>query len=212
MNNSYQYITIEGVIGAGKTTFTKLLSKHIGAKLILEEFEENAFLPSFYKDPTRYAFPVEMSFIADRYNQLKSANIKQDLFQPTTIADYFIDKSLIFAQNNLKIDEFNLYRKIFYIMRNSLPKPDLIIYLNQSVENLLKNIKGRGRDYEKNISATYLNSLHQGYMNHFKVINDIPILIIDTRNLDFVHRTRDLELMLTTIEKEYKKGISFMKF
>ncbi len=212
MKISYQYITIEGVIGAGKTTFAKLLSKHIGAKLILEEFEENSFLPPFYKDPSRYAFPVEMSFIADRYNQLKNANIKQDLFQPITIADYFIDKSLIFAQNNLKIDEFDLYKKIFYIMKNSLPRPDLIIYLNQNTENLLKNIEGRGRDYEKNISSTYLHSLHQGYMNHFKVIKDIPILIIDTRELDFVHNKKDLELMLTTIEKEYKDGISFMKF
>ena len=212
MNSSYQYITIEGVIGAGKTTFAKLLSKHIGAKLILEEFEENAFLPPFYKDPIRYAFPVEMSFIADRYNQLKNANIKQDLFQPLTIADYFIDKSLIFAQNNLKIDEFDLYKKIFYIMKNSLPKPDLIVYLNQSVDNLLKNIKGRGRDYEKDISSSYLSSLHQGYMNHFKVISNIPILVIDTRRLDFVQHSEDLNLMLTILEKEYKDGISFMKF
>ncbi len=210
MSNNYQYIAVEGVIGAGKTTLAKLLSKSIDAKLILEEFEENAFLPPFYEDPSRYAFPVEMSFIADRYNQLKGANINQDLFQPITVADYFIDKSLIFAKNNLKADEFNLYKRIFFIMKNSLPKPDLIIYLHQSIDNLLKNIKGRGRDYEKNISSSYLEALHQGYMNHFKVINDVPVVVVDTREIDFVNRPDDLELLLNLVDVRYEKGMSFV--
>jgi deoxyadenosine/deoxycytidine kinase len=211
MSIKYRYVAIEGVIGAGKTTLVKKLAQKLNATLLLESFEENAFLPSFYENPERYAFPVEMSFLADRYNQLKNTVVNKDLFRPLIIADYFIDKSLIFSNTNLKNDEFNLYKKLFFIMKNSLPQPDLIIYLHQSIENLQKNIAKRGREYEKNISDTYLQAIHQGYMKHLKTVKNTPIIVVDTKDLDFLARKNDFTKMIDLLENEYANGMIFIR-
>ena len=148
---NYNYIVIEGCIGAGKTTLAKMLAEDYNAELILERFTENNFLPKFYQDPVHYAFPVEMTFLTDRYQQLKSLLSSRDLFTDLVIGDYFIDKSIIFSKNNLPSDEYNLYKNVFDIIASFLPKPDLLLYLYNDVEHLMGNIAQRGRDYEKNI-------------------------------------------------------------
>ena len=147
----YNYITIEGCIGAGKTTLAEKLAKEFNAQIVLERFVDNPFLAKFYKDPVHYAFPLEMTFLTDRYQQLKSLLSQRDLFTDLVISDYFIDKCNIFSKNNLQEDEYNLYLKIYEIISTYLPKPDIIFYLHNSIEQLLKNIARRGRDYEQNI-------------------------------------------------------------
>ncbi len=182
----YNFIAIEGNIGAGKTTFTTRFAKDINAKLVLERFEENPFLPKFYKDPSRYAFPLEMSFLADRYQQLTDDLSQYDLFKTSVISDYYVFKSLIFSKVTLTEDEYALYRKIFNFMYRDLVKPDLYIYLYQNVDRLLKNIKKRGRSYEQSITAEYLEQIHEGYMNFIKTQNNLNILILDISDIDFV--------------------------
>ncbi len=203
----YKYIAIEGIIGAGKTTLTKKIANDFGSKLILEQFEENSFLPKFYKDPARYAFPLELSFLADRYQQLKSVLSKPDLFYPNTIADYFIFKSLIFAQNNLSDDEFILYSKLFTIIENTLPKPDLLVYLLLSPEKALQNIKKRGRDYEQDIKISYLQDIQENYLDYINKQNHLRVVIIKTSDLDFVNNSEDYEKILSIISKNYDKGV-----
>ena len=205
----YNFIVIEGNIGAGKTTLTKMIAEEYNAKLILEQFADNPFLPKFYKNPERYSFPLEMSFLADRYNQLKKDLTNLDLFKSFTIVDYFFMKSLIFAQNTLKKDEYSLYSRIFHIIYNQLPKPDLYIYLHKNVDNLLNNIKKRGRDYEQSISAKYLTEIQNGYFKFFKQQEDMRIVIIDTNNINFVENSDEYDSLKTIIvKKNYPKGIS----
>jgi len=180
------FLVIEGNIGAGKTTFAKMLGEEYDAKLILERFAENPFLPKFYNDPEKYSFPLELSFLADRYGQLKRDLTERDLFHQHTIADYYFMKSLIFAQNTLAQDEYNLYRNFFDIIYERLPKPDLFVYLHLSEEQLLVNIRKRGRDYEQSIDAEYLKKIREGYFTFFTQQNDFPVLIVDTSALDFV--------------------------
>ena len=204
----YNFITIEGNIGAGKTTLATKLSEDYDARLILERFEDNSFLPKFYKDPDKYAFPLEMSFLADRFQQLKDQLSEQDLFRPFTISDYFIDKSLIFARNNLKPDEFTLYKRLFHIISSMLPKPDLICFLYLDVPNLLNNIKYRGRDYEQEIKEKYLSEIQSGYLNHFKQLDQIRILIVETNHIDFVARQAHYEKIKEIINQDYQPGIS----
>jgi len=203
----YNYIAIEGNIGAGKTTLAKRMSEEFNARLILERFEDNSFLPKFYENPDVYAFPLEMSFLADRYQQLKDKLSMQELFSSFTISDYFIDKSLIFAKNNLKSDEFNLYSKLFHIISNFLPRPDLMIYLYLDIPRLLENIKRRGRDYELLIQPAYLEQIQAGYLNHFKSISGIRILIIDTNKVDFMENEKDYETFLEIIRADYDIGV-----
>ena len=203
----YNYIAIEGNIGAGKTTLAKRMSDDFNAKLILERFEDNSFLPKFYENPDMFAFPLEMSFLADRYQQLKDKLPMQELFSSFTISDYFIDKSLIFARNNLKSDEFNLYSRLFQIISTFLPRPDLIIYLYLDISRLLENIKQRGRDYELSIQPDYLDRIQTGYMNHFRSLNGTRILIIDTNKVDFMENEDDYAEFLEIIGKEYDAGI-----
>ena len=159
----YQFVVIEGNIGAGKTSLTKKISEDYGAKIILERFADNPFLPRFYENPERYSFPVELSFLADRYNQLKKELRDRDIFSSFTIADYYFMKSLIFARNTLAEDEFNLYSQIFHIIYQSLPKPDLYVFLHLSTEGLMDNIKKRGRNFESEISPEYLDKNRKGY-------------------------------------------------
>lgn len=202
----YKYIAIEGTIGAGKTSLAKMISEEFSAKLILEEFEDNSFLPKFYNDPERYAFPLEMSFLADRFYQLKKNSSNVDIFAPFTIADYYIIKSMVFARKTLKEDEFKLYQKLFEIVKQSIIKPDLIVYLWNSVENLQLNIKKRGRDYERNISDEYLSDIQESYFEFIKQQKDSRILVLNTEGLDFVKNISDYEWLKSVIFKEYSKG------
>ena len=205
----YNYIVIEGNIGAGKTSLVKMISKQYNARMILEQFADNPFLPKFYTDQERYSFPLELSFLADRYRQLKTKLGDQDLFTSFTISDYYFMKSLIFAKSTLADDEFRLYRQIFNIIYQSLPKPGLYVYLHLDVEELLYNINCRGRDYEKSITAEYLRKIQNGYFEFFKQETNMKILVIDTCNVDFVNNNVDYENLISTIfDKKYQKGIN----
>ena len=206
---TYNYIVVEGNIGAGKTSLVKRISKQYNARMILEQFADNPFLPKFYKDQERYSFPLELSFLADRYRQLKTKLGDQDLFKSFTISDYYFMKSLIFAKSTLADDEFRLYRQIFNIIYQSLPRPGLYIYLHLDVEKLLYNINCRGRDYEKSITAEYLEKIQMGYFEFFKQETGMKILVVDTCNVDFVNNNDDYENLISTIfEKKYDKGIN----
>jgi len=203
------YIVIEGNIGAGKTSLAKRISQDFNGKLILERFADNPFLPKFYQDPERYSFPLELSFLADRYNQLKRELSDRDLFKSFTIADYYFMKSLIFAKATLPDDEFNLYRQIFDIIYSTLPKPDLFVYLHVNPDNLLMNIRKRGRDYEQNITREYLENIQAGYFEFFKQHPDLIFLIIDTNNIDFISNPEDYrEVVQTVFQKEYASGLN----
>lgn len=203
----YNYIAIEGNIGAGKTTLAKRMSEDFNARLILERFEDNSFLPKFYENPDAYAFPLEMSFLADRYQQLKDKLPMQELFSTFTVSDYFIDKSLIFAKNNLKTDEFSLYARLFQIISTFLPRPDLLIYLYLDTPRLIKNIKHRGREYELGIQPSYLEQIQAGYLSHFRSLAGIRILIVDTNKVDFMENRQDYETFLKIIGQDYEPGI-----
>jgi len=203
----YNYIVIEGNIGAGKTSFASLLAEDCNARLILEQFEENSFLPKFYEDPARYAFPLELSFLADRYQQLKSQFNASDLFKTFTVADYFIFKSLIFASKNLEPLEFGLYSKLFSIVSSVVPKPDMIVYLYLNLENLKNNIEKRGRPYEQNIQFEYLDKIQKGYLEFLRQQTDLRVIVIDTNDLDFVARRNDYLWLKELTMKEYPLGM-----
>ena len=187
----YNYFVIEGNIGAGKTSLVTRLGEELKAKIILERFADNPFLPKFYSDPDRYSFPVELSFLADRYHQLKEELSTRNIFSSLIIADYYFSKSLIFASNTLKQDEYNLYRQIYNIIHRHFPLPDLYIYLHLPVDRLLSHIRKRDRDYEQTITAEYLMKLQTKYFEYFKVQRDMKILIIDISNIDFVNNLND---------------------
>ena len=203
------YLVIEGNIGSGKTTLVNRIAKEFDARTLLEGFDDNPFLPKFYEDKDKFAFPLEMSFLADRYNQL-SKNIREfELFSSFLISDYYFMKSLIFAQNTLSPDEYRLYHRFFNIIYEKLPKPDLYVYLHLDVENLLKNIKRRGRAYELNMDSQYLEKIQQGYFRFFKQTTDFPILVIDTNNIDFVKDQSHYNRLLAVIfENDYEHGIN----
>ncbi|MFH0761997.1 MAG: deoxynucleoside kinase [Bacteroidota bacterium] len=206
----YRFVVIEGNIGAGKTSLATRISQDYHSSLILERFADNPFLPKFYKDPERYAFPVEMSFMADRYNQLKKELVGgPDIFSGFVVSDYYFMKSLIFAANTLSGDEYSLYSQLFHIIYSSLPKPDLYVYLHQDPENLLINIWNRGRDYESAITEEYLKKIQAGYFDFFRQETGIRIVVIDSRKLDFVNRDEDYRTVLQTLfSKEYPPGIT----
>ncbi|MBW8332091.1 MAG: deoxynucleoside kinase [Prolixibacteraceae bacterium] len=206
---SINYLVIEGNIGAGKTTLAQMISKKYQAKLVLEQFADNPFLPKFYENQEQYSFPLEMAFLAERYNQLNRELSHFDLFSNFTISDYYFMKSLIFAQNTLQPDEYNLYRQFFTIIYDKMPKPDLYVYLHKDTDLLLKNIAFRGRSYETNISKDYLEKIAQGYFSYFRQQNDLPILVIDTNGIDFINRPGDFEKIdIAIFEKQYEKGIN----
>ena len=204
---NYNFIAIEGNIGAGKTSLASLIATEFNAKLILEQFEDNSFLPKFYEDPDKYAFPLEMSFLASRFQQLKDQLGNRDLFKSFTISDYYIVKSLIFAQKTLVEDEFKLYTRFFNIILNQLPRPDLFVYLYVKTPKLQENIKIRGRSYEQDIKDEYLDKIQDGYFEFIKQQRNLPILIIDTNNIDFVKNNDDYRRMVSIINKEYTPGV-----
>ncbi|MCE1199114.1 MAG: deoxynucleoside kinase [Marinilabiliales bacterium] len=191
----HDFLVIEGNIGAGKTTFAKSLGEETDARIILEQFADNPFLPKFYKDPEKYSFALELSFLAERYGQLNRELANRDLFHNHTISDYYFMKSLIFAQNTLAQDEYNLYRNFFDIIYERLPKPDLFVYLHLPEEKLIENIRKRGRDYEQSIEADYLRKIREGYFTFFAQMADFPVLLIDTSSLDFVKYRHHFDLL-----------------
>ncbi|VXB73327.1 2-amino-4-hydroxy-6-hydroxymethyldihydropteridine diphosphokinase [Maribacter litoralis] len=197
---SLQYVAIEGNIGAGKTTLATKIADDFNAKLILERFAENPFLPNFYIDQSRYAFPLEMSFLADRYQQFTEDTNQLDLFKSFMVSDYDIYKSLIFAKVTLQQNEFDLYRKVFNFMYKEVKKPKIYVYLYQTTERLLQQIKQRGRDYEQNIELTYLEKINRGYFDFLRTYPKENQLIMDVSELDFVSRKSDYETVLTKIE------------
>ncbi len=209
----YNYIVIEGNIGAGKTTLASMIAREFNAKLILERFADNPFLPKFYDDPARYSFPLELSFLADRYRQLKDELVEQDLFMSFTVADYYFMKSLVFSSKTLEKDEFSLYRQIFYIIYSSLPKPDLYVYLHVPPERLLRNIAARGREYEQSITAEYLSGIQDSYFNFFRQNPENRYLVLDTSNIDFVASGEDYRKVKEVIFGEtVKPGINLFNF
>ncbi len=195
-------LAIEGNIGAGKTTLAEKIASDFEAKLVLERFADNPFLPKFYEDQARYAFPLEMSFLADRFQQFTDDTSQFDLFKNFMVSDYDVFKSLIFAEITLQQEEFSLYRQLFNFMYKEVKKPDVYVYLYQSTERLLDNIKKRGRDYELNIQAEYLEKINQGYLNYIKSYPHKNSMIIDVSELDFVEEPSDYEEILKKIERQ----------
>ena len=206
----YSFIVIEGNIGAGKTTLAKKIAEEYNAKLIPEEFAENPFLPKFYKDPDKYSFPLELSFLADRFHQLNKEIRNRDLFKSFVISDYYFTKSLIFARNTLSDDEYGLYRRIFDITYTNLPKPDLYVFLYLDIEKLIQNIQHRGRDYEKEIQPSYLEKIQNGYFEYMKQHQtEFKFLVIDTNNIDFVKNPDDYKRLIDTVfNRDYEVGIN----
>ncbi|MBO0331466.1 2-amino-4-hydroxy-6-hydroxymethyldihydropteridine diphosphokinase [[Muricauda] lutisoli] len=195
-----QLIAIEGNIGAGKTTLSKMIASDFNAKLVLERFADNPFLPKFYEDQARYAFPLEMSFLADRYQQFMDDTSQFDLFKNFMVSDYDIFKSLIFAKVTLQKEEYNLYRKVFSFMYKEVKKPEIYLYLYQNTERLLANIKKRGRDYEQNIDPVYLEKINRGYLDFIKSNPNQNSIILDMGELDFVNNPADYEFILEKLE------------
>ena len=204
----YDFIAIEGNIGAGKTSLSTLIAEQYGAKLILEQFEENLFLSKFYENPDKYAFTVELSFLAERYQQLTNHLSNRDLFASFTISDYFFIICLIFAKAHLKEDEFGLYTKLFSIIHAQLPKPDLLVYLYLDIDRLKYNIKKRGREFEQNIAPQYLEKVQQNYFDYIRQQQQQRTLIIDVNNIDFVANKHHYQQILEAIKDEYPIGIN----
>jgi deoxyadenosine/deoxycytidine kinase len=198
----FNYVAFEGNIGAGKTTLATKIAEDFNAKSVLERFADNPFLPKFYKDQNRYAFPLEMSFLADRYKQLSDDLSQFDLFKDFVVADYHIFKSLIFAKITLADDEYRLYSNLFHIIYKEMPKPDLYVYLYQNSERLLQNIKKRGRSYEQEIPAEYLDKINTGYLDYIKSQTDLNVLIIDVSDRDFVKNHADYLFILNEIQNK----------
>jgi len=197
---NYNYIAIEGNIGSGKTSLSKQISADFNTKLMLERYIDNPFLAKFYENPRDFAFKLEMSFLADRYQQTNEDLSQLNFFNKNIISDYDIHKSLIFSKINLNSDEFNLYRKLFYSLYKSIVKPDLIIFLNQTIENLKGNIKKRGRDYESSISDEYLISINKSYSEFFKSRPDLNVKFIDVSEINFVKNRLDYLSIINQID------------
>jgi deoxyadenosine/deoxycytidine kinase len=211
MNFRYNYVVIEGNIGAGKTTLATRIAEQFNAKLILEQFADNPFLPKFYQDPEKYSFPLELSFLASRYKQLNDELGALDIFRAFTVADYYFMKSLVFAAITLKGDEFSLYRQLFNIIYGSLPRPDIYVYLHVSTERLLKNISKRGRDYERSVTGEYLRKIQDGYFSFFRQNPENRYLIMDIDNLDFVANPEHYDMIIEKIFfNDYFKGLNMV--
>ncbi len=205
----YKYLVIEGNIGAGKTSLASLLAEDTGSRLVLEAFSDNPFLAKFYEEPERYAFQLELSFLSERYHQIKTELGHPDLFGQAVISDYYLAKSFIFSKYNLKDDEMKLFEKLFSIINLQAPKPELYVYLHLPVEKLLDNIKQRGRSYEKHISYEYLKEVQEGYFGFFKSQQEMKILVIDTSQIDFVNKQSDLRrLKKVILEGDYSVGLN----
>lgn len=207
----YNYLVIEGNIGAGKTSLAAMLAEETGSRLVLESFADNPFLAKFYEDPGRYAFQLELSFLSERYHQIKTELGHPDLFGQSVISDYFLAKSFIFSKHNLKDDEMKLFEKLFSIINVQAPVPDLYVYLHLPVEKLLKNIKQRGRSYEQHIQYNYLKEVQEGYFGFLKSQQTMKILVIDTSDIDFVNKKADFQKVKKIIlEEEFRVGLNML--
>jgi len=205
----YHYITIEGNIGAGKTTLAQILSKKLNARLILEEFADNPFLSKFYENPKQYAFPVELFFMAERYKQLSELVRTKDLFQTVTVSDYLFTKCMLFAKVNLSDEEYRLYQKLFEILHGQVVQPDILIYLHMPVSRLQGNIRKRNRPYEQKIPDDYLYNLQQTYTQYIRHHN-VKTLIVDASNADFLGEESHIQVILDALEKDYDPGQHFI--
>jgi len=208
----YRFIAIEGNIGAGKTTLCHQLQKDYDCRLVLEQFTDNPFLPFFYDNQERYAFPVELFFMTERHKQLQENVAQQNLFQELIIADYFFLKTLLFAKNNLNTEENRLFQRLFHILNTSFPKPDLLVFLHRSVDNLLKNIKNRGREYEQEITPEYLQGIQNTYYEYFRTETSTPILIIDVDEINFLTSKRHYDMIIEALSKKYEAGVHHLSF
>ena len=194
------YIAVEGPIGVGKTSLANLISKELGARLVLEQFEENPFLPEFYKDPERYSFQTQLYFLLQRYRQQQE--LKQvDMFQNLLITDYLFVKDRLFASLNLNEKEMLLYDTVANLLEKNIIRPDLVIYLQADTDTLMNNIARRGREMEEDISKDYIDALGQVYTEYFFRYQDSPLVIINTSNIDFVHNENDLKEIINFIRK-----------
>jgi deoxyguanosine kinase len=211
MRLKYNYVVIEGNIGAGKTTLASRIADQFNARLILESFADNPFLPKFYNDPEKYSFPLELSFLASRYKQLNDVLGSRELFKAFTVADYYFMKSLVFAASTLNGEEYNLYRQIFYIIYGSLPKPDIYVYLHLKPERLLENIEKRGRNYEKSITKEYLQKIQDSYFTFFKQNPENKYLVIDINEIDFVaNENQYIKIIDTIFNEDYPNGLNML--
>lgn len=201
----YNFVTIEGNIGAGKTTLANLLCERYNARLILEEFADNPFLPKFYENPSQYAFPLELFFMAERYKQLKDLFQTQDLFQSITVSDYLFTKCLLFAKVNLAEEEYLLYQKLFEIINPQIIQPDILIYLHSPVSRLKENIKKRNREYEQAIDVDYLMQIQETYIQYIKQHN-IKTLFVDASQADFINKPEHLQTIMDALDLEYEDG------
>jgi len=202
---AYSYIAVEGLIGAGKTTLAKRLAAEFSARLVLEEFDDNPFLPRFYEDPQRYGFSVELSFLAQRYHQLKRVT-EQDLFSPCTIADYSLGKSLVFANVTLQADEYALFRDLYTIMYGDLPRPELILYIHLDMTRVKERIRSRGRSYEQSIQIDYLQKLQERYLDHLQKLTDDRVLVVDLQDHDLMNDALVYKRLLEVLSLEHPKG------
>jgi deoxyguanosine kinase len=205
----YSFVTIEGNIGAGKTTLSHLLAMHYNARLILEQFAENPFLPKFYENPSQYAFPLELFFMAERFKQLKELLQQKDLFQTVTISDYLFTKCLLFAKVNLPDDEFRLYQRLFDIIHQQLLQPDILIYLHAPVTKLQQNIRKRGRSYEQSIPDDYLFSIQETYTHYIKQHN-LRTIFVDASNADFLGNEKHMQIIIEALDKDYEVGQHYL--
>jgi deoxyguanosine kinase len=208
---AYNFITIEGCIGAGKTSLTKMLANDFNAPFLLENFEDNPYLKNFYEDPEKHAFSLELYFMAERFQQQKDLQSKVNLFDNLIISDYAFFKSMIFAGITLKKeDELRLFRMLYNIISNNIKAPDIILYLHKPIELLLDNIKTRGREYEKKIPAEYLEQLNHAYLDFFKKQTNSKVLVLDSSKIDFVQSSNDYEYIKSLFSKEYDKQINYL--
>lgn len=202
----YEFITIEGNIGAGKTTLATLLSQHYNAKLVLEAFADNPFLPQFYENPKQFAFPLELFFMAERYKQLQEMLVQKNIFHQSTISDYLFTKSLLFARVTLSEDEYKLYQRLFDIIQQQLIHPQLLVYLHAPIARLQQNIKKRQRAYEQKIPDEYLFSIQETYLQYIKQLN-FPVLFVDASNADFLGNNQHLQVIYEALEQQYEPGL-----
>lgn len=202
----YEFITIEGNIGAGKTTLATQLSRHYNARLVLEEFADNPFLAKFYEKPEQYAFPLELFFMAERYKQLQELLLQKSMFQKVTISDYLFTKSLLFAKVTLTGNEFKLYQRLFEIVQQNLIQPQILIYLHTPVTKLQQNIKKRSRSFEQNIPDLYLQNIQEAYLQYLKHF-PAPVLFVDAMNADFIANSEHIEVIIAALEKKYEPGL-----
>ena len=209
-NDEIKFIAVEGVIGSGKTAMAKKLKSRLESKLILEQFEANPFLENFYNDRKRFAFQTQMFFLINRFKQQEELN-QEDLFTNFIVCDYIFDKDKIFAYLNLSAEELKLYENVFPLLSRNLRKPDLVIYLQSSLDRLMFNIKKRGRAIERNLTRSYIEELSDAYNHFFFRYNSTPLLIVNSTDIDFVNNDEDFDELFRQIFREDRGVIEYFK-